>query len=196
MKVGPVEACKIDYSKSVEELTAYYDDLAKRIAGGQPELANGEFMQLGYALDFIDLVKRVFNMDLDFEETSIPKLDQIIAALSQAILTKKIPPEAGGDIMKKASGFLSVVIWRNIGGGFISSNIGYGVNINGTNAFVYNRIGRRLQGDASSDVTNFSKNLRSCKRKLKIFRAVSDAKKHLKSINNIEPENRTVVGLF
>jgi hypothetical protein len=158
--VGPVEACKIDYSKSVEELTAYYDDLAKKIAGGQPELANGEFMQLGYALDFLDLVKRVFNMDLDFEETSIPKLDQIIAALSQAILTKKIPPEAGGDIMKKASGFLSVVIWRNIGGGFISSNIGYGVNINGTNALVYNRIGRRLQGDASCDVTSFYEELK------------------------------------
>ena len=65
VKVGPVEACKIDYSKSVEELTAYYDDLAKKIAGGQPELANGEFMQLGYALDFLDLVKRVFNMKFD-----------------------------------------------------------------------------------------------------------------------------------
>ena len=87
-------------------------------------------------------------------------LDQIIAALSQAILTKKIPPEAGGDIMKRASGFLSVVIWRNIGGGFISSNIGYGVNINGTNAFVYNRIGRRLQGDASCDVTSFYEELK------------------------------------
>ena len=128
VKVGPVEACKIDYSKSIEELTAYYDDLAKKIAGGQPELANGEFMQLGYALDFLDLVKRVFNMDLDFEETSIPKLDQIIAALSQAILTKKIPPEAGG--------------------------------VNGTNAFVYNRIGRRLQGDASCDVTSFYEELK------------------------------------
>ena len=160
LKVGPVEACKIDYSKSDEELTAYYDDLAKKISGGQPELANGEFMMLGYALDFLDLVKRVFNIDLDFEETAIPKLDQIIAALSQAILTKKIPPEAGSDIMKKASGYLSVVIWKNIGGGFISSNIGYGVNINGTNAFVYNRIGRRLQGDASCDITGFYEELK------------------------------------
>lgn len=155
LKVSPAEPCKIDYSKSIKELTAYYDELAKKIAGGHPELANGEFMQLGYALDFLDMVKQIFNMDLDFEETSIPKLDQIIAALSQAILTKKIPPEAGSDIMKKASGYLSVVIWKNIGGGFISSNIGYGVNINGTNAFVYNRIGRRLQGDESCGITGF-----------------------------------------
>ena len=118
LKVSPAEPCKIDYSKSIEELTAYYDDLAKKIAGGQPELANGEFMQLGYALDFLDMVKRIFNIDLDFEETAIPTLDQIMAALSQAILTKKIPPEAGGDIMKKAAGYLSVVIWKNIGGGF------------------------------------------------------------------------------
>ena len=160
VKVGPVEACKIDYSKSVEELTAYYDDLAKKIAGGQPELANGEFMQLGYAIDFIFMVRKIFNMDLDFEESRIPTLDQIIAALSQAILTKKIPPEAGSDIMKKAAGYLSVVIWKNIGGSFISSNIGYGVNINGTNAFVYNRIGRRLQGDTSCDITSFYEELK------------------------------------
>ena len=155
VKVSPAEPCKIDYSKSIDELTQYYDDLAKKISGGQPELANGEFMQLGYALDFLGLVKQIFNIDLDFEEKSIPTLDQIIAALSQAILTKKIPPEACSDIMKKATGYLSVVIWKNIGGGFISSNIGYGVNIKGTNAFVYNRIGRRLQGDASCDVTSF-----------------------------------------
>lgn len=160
LKVSPAEPCKIDYSKSIEELTAYYDELAKKIAGGHPELANGEFMQLGYALDFLDMVKQIFNMDLDFEETSIPKLDQIMAALSQAILTKKIPPEAGSDIMKKASGYLSVVIWKNIGGGFISSNIGYGVNINGTNAFVYNRIGRRLQGDTSCDIAGFYSELK------------------------------------
>jgi len=155
VKVSPAEPCKIDYSKSIDELTQYYDDLAKKISGGQPELASGEFMQLGYALDFLGMVKQIFNIDLNFEESSIPTLDQIIAALSQAILTKKIPPEAGSDIMKKATGYLSVVIWKNIGGGFISSNIGYGVNIKGTNAFVYNRIGRRLQGDASCDVTSF-----------------------------------------
>ena len=160
IKVSPAEPCKIDYSKSIEELTAYYDDLAKKIAGGQPELASGEFMQLGYALDFLGLVKQVFNIDLSFDETAIPALDQIIAALSQAILTKKIPPEAGSDIMKKATGFLSVVIWKNIGGSFISSNIGYGVNINGTNAFVYNRIGRRLQGDETCDVTSFYNELK------------------------------------
>ena len=49
---------------------------------------------------------------------------------------------------------------RAAGGGFIGSNIGYGVNINGTNAFVYNRIGRRLQGDASCDVTSFYEELK------------------------------------
>ena len=160
IKVSPAEPCKIDYSKSIEELTEYYDDLAKKIAGGQPELASGEFMQLGYALDFLAMVKKLFNIDLSFDEAAIPTLDQIIAALSQAILTKKIPPEAGSDIMKKATGFLSVVIWKNIGGSFISSNIGYGVNINGTNAFVYNRIGRRLQGDETCDVTSFYNELK------------------------------------
>ena len=160
IKVSPAEECKIDYSKSVSELTAYYEDIAKKIAGGQPELANGEFMQLGYALDFIDMVKRLFNIDLDFGEAGVPQLDHITAAVSNAVLQKKIPPEAGVDIMKKATGYLSVVIWKNIGGSFISSNIGYGVNIKGTNVFVYNRIGRRIQGDASCDITGFYEELK------------------------------------
>ena len=160
IKVSPAEECRIDYSKSVAELNAYYEDIAKKIAGGQPELANGEFMQLGYALDFIDMVKRIFNIDLDFGEDTVPKLDQLIAALSNAILNKQIPPEAGVDIMKKATGYLSVVIWKHIGGGFFSSNIGCGVNINGTNAFVYNRIARRLQGDASCVIADFYNELK------------------------------------
>lgn len=160
LKISDVEACKIDYAKSVEELIAFYDEQKIKIAQGDKEYLNGEFMQLGFALDFIDFVQHVFNVTLDFEEGVVPAFESVLDALSQAFQQEKLNKEMFNDVLKKATGFFSVVIWKNIGGGFISSNLGYGVNIKGTNVFVYNRIGRRLQGDTASDMVSLYETLR------------------------------------
>lgn len=161
LKISEVAACKIDYAKSVEELTAFYDEQEKKIAQGDQEYLTGEFMQLGYAIDFIGFVQHVFQVTLDFEEGVVPAFESVLDALSQGFQGKKIKEEIFGDILKKATGFFSVVIWKNLGGGFISSNLGYGVNVKGTNAFVYNRIARRLQGDASSDMVSLYETLKN-----------------------------------
>lgn len=161
LKVSRVETCKIDYAKSVEELTAFYDEQKKKIEQGDKEYLNGEFMQLGYAIDFIDFVKQVFNLTLDFEEGTVPEFDNFLSGLSKAVRARQYNEEIVNDILKKATGFFSVVIWKNIGGGFISSNIGYGVNVKGTNAFLYNRIGRRLQGDDACDMVSLYEMLKN-----------------------------------
>ncbi len=161
LKVSNVEACKIDYTKSVKELTAFYDEQSKKIEQGDREYLNGEFMQLGYALDFIGFVQQVFRVTLDFEEGVVPAFESVLDAVSQGYQQKKISQEILNDVAKKATGFFSVVIWKNIGGGFISSNIGNGVNIKGTNAFLYNRIGRRLQGDTASDMVSLYETLKN-----------------------------------
>lgn len=160
LKISEVEACKIDYAKSVEELIAFYDEQQKKIAQGDKEYLNGEFMQLGYGIDFIGFVQHVFNVTLDFEEGVVQAFESVLDALSQAFQQKKLNEEMFNDVLKKATGFFSVVVWKNIGGGFISSNLGYGVNVKGTNAFVYNRIGRRLQGDTASDMVSLYETLK------------------------------------
>ncbi|MBO4687136.1 MAG: tetratricopeptide repeat protein [Clostridiales bacterium] len=154
LKVSPVEMCKIDYNRSMEELFSFYDEQNKKIKEGNKEYLNGEFMQLGYALDFIDFVKRIFNVAFDFDEAVIPYLDKVLGTLRGAIVEKKINREAAQDIAKKATGFFSVVVWKNLGGGFISSNIGYGVNVKGINAFVFGRIVRNLTGEPGADMAS------------------------------------------
>lgn len=160
LKISDVEACKIDYARSVEELIAFYDEQEKKIAQGDKEYLNGEFMQLGYAIDFIGFVQHAFRVTLDFEEGVVPAFESVLDALSKGFQEKKLGAEMFNDVLKKATGFFSVVIWKNIGGGFISSNLGYGVNIKGTNAFIYNRIGRRLQGDTASDMVSLYETLK------------------------------------
>lgn len=163
LKVSAPQPCKIDYGMSVEELKVFCDEQYKKIAAGDKEYMTGEFMQLGYALDFIDFMKEVFGVTLDLEERAVPALESFLDTISretQEAKGQKLSQEVMNDIMKKATGFFSVVIWKNIGGGFISSNIGNGVNINGTNVFLYNRIGRRLQGDASSDMVSLYETLK------------------------------------
>ncbi|MBR5975815.1 MAG: hypothetical protein IK020_11610 [Clostridiales bacterium] len=160
LKVSPVEMCRIDYNRSMEELFSFYDEQNKKIKEGAKEYLTGEFMQLGYALDFIDFVKRIFNVTFDFDEAVIPYLDKVLGTLRGAIVEKKINREAAQDIAKKATGFFSVVVWKNLGGGFISSNIGYGVNVKGINAFVYGRIVRNLSGEPGADMAALYESLK------------------------------------
>ena len=97
LKVSNVEACKIDYTKSVEELTAFYDEQSKKIEQGDREYLNGEFMQLGYALDFIGFVQQVFRVTLDFEEGVVPAFESVLDAVSQGFQQKKLRRRKEGD---------------------------------------------------------------------------------------------------
>lgn len=161
IEVGDAEMCKIDYSKTVQELVAFYNETAKRISEGDKEYLNGEFMMLGYAIDFLEFAQQVVHISLDFEEGVVPAFDSILDALSKSFQKQPVADEIFNDIVKKATGFMCVVIWKNIGGGFINSNLGYGVQIKDTNAFIYNRIGRRLQGAENSDMVSLYATLKN-----------------------------------
>lgn len=78
LKIREVEGCKIDYAKSVEELIAFYDEQEKKIAQGDKEYLTGELKQLGYAIDFIGFVQRVFHVTLDFEEGVVPAFESVL----------------------------------------------------------------------------------------------------------------------
>ncbi|MBP5494326.1 MAG: hypothetical protein J6X97_04455 [Lachnospiraceae bacterium] len=161
IKVSPVEKCKIEYNKSVSELRNYYSEQAERIKKGDKKCLSGELMQLGFALDFIDLVNDAFHIFLDFDEESVSRLENVLEKICLGFYDKKIPQESFEDILKGATGYFSVLVWKNVGGGFINSSLGYGINLNRTDVFVYNRIGRRLQGDKSANVELFYQSLKS-----------------------------------
>lgn len=161
IKINTVEYCKINYNKSLSELYSFYDEQRESIKNGDKYHLSGEFMQLGYALDFIDNVQKAFNITLDFDESIIPTFDQIINKIYELSVENNYSSETIISILKKATGFFSVVVWKNMGGGFISSSLGYGINVKGTNVFVYNRIGRRLKGDKSADLVSFYQEIKN-----------------------------------
>ncbi len=159
IEVGAAEEVLIDYSKSVDELIQFFDEKSEKINSGL-ETANIEFMMLGYAIDFIMWTKAATGIVLDFEEAVIPAFESILAAIHKRFSEQQPTREEFDSMMKKAAGFLCIVIAKNIPCSFISSNLGVGVKINGNHVFVMNRIGRRLQNGAEDEVVSFYEQLK------------------------------------
>lgn len=58
-------------------------------------------------------------------------------------------------IAKRATGYFGVVTLKNKKGNWVQSDMGMAINFNGTNAFIYNRIARRLLNGAEDDMVSF-----------------------------------------
>lgn len=154
IEVGEVQQIEIDYSKTPDELIAYFDGEMEKIQKGEKQ-GNIELVMLGYAIDFLFFVKDATDIVLDFEEAVIPTFDAVLDAVHRNYCQQAPTEEEFSDMVKKATGFLCVVIWKNLGCGYVGSNLGIGVHINGTNAFVMNRVGRRLQNGSEDDIMSF-----------------------------------------
>lgn len=160
IQVSSVEPSVYDYNKSIVDLEQFYDDLEKRVKNGDKSYLTGELMQLGFALDFASFVKDNRGIEFEFKEEDIPVFEKMLDSLSRAVMNNVFSQDDVTNIIKQATGFFSVLVWKNLGGGFINSNLGYGINVNGTNVFVYNRIGRRLYGDKNADMISFYQDIK------------------------------------
>lgn len=160
IQVSDVEPSVYDYNKTIAELEQFYDDLNNKIKNGDKSYLTGELMQLGYALDFVSFVKDNRGIEFGFKEEDIPVFENMLDSLSRAVMNKVFSQDDVTNIIKQATGFFSVMVWKNLGGGFINSNLGYGINVNGTNIFLYNRIGRRLYGDKNADMISFYQDIK------------------------------------
>lgn len=147
--------CEVNYHLSAQELSEYFDLQYQLIQNGKRKPATMELAMLGYSLDFIDFAKRAAHAELDFSEKSLVIFEAILEAIYNMFSSERPSDEAFTDMVKKATGYLGVVILKNIGGNWVSSNIGMGISINGTNAFLYNRIARRLTNGREAEVISF-----------------------------------------
>lgn len=163
IEIGEVQQTEIDYSKTIDELISYFDGEVEKINSGEIEQASMELVMLGYAIDFLFFAKEATDLVLDFEEAVIPTFDAILEAIHKNFCKQPPTEEDFNDILKQATGFLCVVMWKNLGCGYVSSNLGIGVNINDTNAFVMNRVGRRLQNGSEDDIISFYDYVKSLK---------------------------------
>lgn len=155
IQVGEPFNSQIDYSLSDQELLEYVDQQMLLISQGQKELANIELMMLAYAFDFIDFAQRAAKTELKLTEEDIPKFDGLLQAVHNMAAEGRLPQEALNDIARNAAGYLGVVLLKNKKGNWVQSNLGMAINFNGTNAFLYNRIGRRIVNGPEDDIMSF-----------------------------------------
>ncbi len=144
-----------NYQLSKEELSAWFDEQYELLQAGKKKGVTMEFAMLGHAMDFIDFAENATQIELDFEEESLGAFEAILEAIYQLFQRQKPSDEDFVDMVKRATGYFGAVILRNIGGNWIQSNIGMGIQIKGTNAFVYNRIARRLSNGREDEVLSF-----------------------------------------
>ena len=161
IQVGEPLSCQIDYSMSEQELEGYFDKQMELISAGQENLANIELAMLGYAFDFIDFSKKAANVEINFSEDNVEVFDAILEAVHKLVAAGNMPQERFNDIAKQATAFFGVLILKNLGGDWVQSNVGMAMNIHGTNAFLYNRVTRRIVNGQEDDVISFYEALKN-----------------------------------
>lgn len=155
IQVGEPMESQIDYSMSEQELEKYVDEQMELISAGQEELATVELMMLGYAFDFIDFAKGAANVEVHFEEEFVGVFDAILEAIHKLVAAGDFSQERFNDIAKKATAFFGVLLIKNVGGNWVQSSVGMALNVRGTNAFLYNRVARRIVNGAEDDIISF-----------------------------------------
>ena len=155
IQIGEPFASQINYACSDQKLLEYVDKQMQLISEGQEELANIELSMLGYAFDFIDFAKRAAQLELKLQEEDLLLFDKLLEAVHNMVIKGEISQETLNGIAKGATGYLGVVIMKNMKADWVQTNIGMAVNFNGTNAFLYNRIARRILNGAEDDMISF-----------------------------------------
>ena len=150
-----------DYQLSKEELTAWFDEQYLLFQQGKKQGVTMEFAMLGHAMDFIDFARDAAKVELDFGEESLEDFEVLLDAICNTFGRQRPSDEDFVDMVKRATGYFGVMIMKNIGGNWVQSNIGMGIQIKGTNAFVYNRIARRLTNGREDEVISFYEALKN-----------------------------------
>ncbi|WP_252222910.1 MULTISPECIES: hypothetical protein [unclassified Clostridium] len=155
IEIGEIKESLVDYSKSIKELTIYYDEQLEIIKQERNDLATLELMMLGYGIDFIEWIKDVFKIELTLGEESLSEFDIILEDIHQMYIKNGLREEVLNDLLKKCSGYFGIVILSNYKGNWVDSNLGPAIQANGVNAFVYNCIRKRIQSNEDSDIIAF-----------------------------------------
>ena len=80
----------IDYSADISQLEAFYQKQYELIRSGNTDLATFELVMLGNTLDFIQMVRLSFGIELDGDEKSVDVFDEVLDAFKRGIANKNV----------------------------------------------------------------------------------------------------------
>jgi len=99
---------------------------------------------------FINIVKRTLKVELDFNEEAILRLDELVDQLIENTLRDQIHDHIDGVVALFAS-FLGEAIIRTLGGEWVKTSNGWGVQIGDTTLSIFNKVKKRLlEGESDS----------------------------------------------
>ena len=153
----------IDYSASVAQLEEFYQKQYELIKAGNTDLATFELVMLGNALDFIQMVKISFGVDLDAEEKSVHAFEEVLDAFKRGIANKNVFDIAESRIAEEAASYFGFLIIANSGGEWLDTDEGAVVSVKGRDAYVYAFIKQYLSGNADISAIQYYKNTKLIK---------------------------------
>ena len=153
----------VDYSADVAQLEDFYQKQYELIKAGNTDLATFELVMLGNALDFIQMVRVSFGVELDGQEKSINAFEEVLDAFKRGIANKNVFDIAESKIAEKAASYFGFLIIANSGGEWLDTPDGAVVSIQGRDAYVYAFIRQYLSGNADISAVQYYRNTKLIK---------------------------------
>ena len=153
----------IDYSADIVQLEDFYQKQYELIKAGNTDLATFELVMLGNALDFIQMVRVSFSVELDGQEKSINAFEEVLDAFKRGIANKNVFDIAESKIAEKAASYFGFLIIANSGGEWLDTPDGAVVSIQGRDAYVYAFIRQYLSGNADISAVQYYRNTKLIK---------------------------------
>ena len=153
----------IDYSADITQLEDFYQKQYELIKAGNTDLATFELVMLGNALDFIQMVRVSFGVELDGQEKSINAFEEVLDAFKRGIANKNVFDIAESKIAEKAASYFGFLIIANSGGEWLDTPDGAVVSIQGRDAYVYAFIRQYLSGNADISAVQYYRNTKLIK---------------------------------
>lgn len=153
----------IDYSADIAQLEDFYQQQYELIKAGNTDLATFELVMLGNALDFIQMVRLSFGVELDGQEKSVGAFEEVLDAFKRGIANKNVFDIAESKIAEKAASYFGFLIIANSGGKWLDTPDGAVVSIKDRDAYVYAFIRHYLSGNADISAIQYYKNTKLIK---------------------------------
>lgn len=139
IEIGGIIENTFDYSPPPQDLDRQLSARIERVKRGEIKPTH-ELSMLGYALDFIDFAQQNMNIAMNFDEENLENFCGILGALKRSFSQNPPPKDFLDGCVKGAVGFFGVMIIKNLGGNWLETNVGISITVNGTAAFISNRI--------------------------------------------------------
>lgn len=130
---------EFDYSLPLSELDKRLTEKYELLNSEKKGAVTPEWVMLGCALDLVDFAKENLDIELDFSEESLEKLQAVILMMRESYAEETPSDDIFATWVNMTAGLLGCIIINNLGGSWIESNAGVSVIVNGTAAFITNQ---------------------------------------------------------